>query len=185
MHAPIRAAAQDDNWSSKLMGDGADGTSDLNGSDVSDCGLSPLDMKDMKTSWVANMDAVKAAILENKGFIWQQMVNNGTGTSSVVHKGPGCATTLRAACKLDSIERRGALNYGIRRAPSPTPGSGAGGGCCERACCISGGCNSDCCCSGCASGGVVDLDEHLASFLLMVRGPRAPRSGCCVQSKLH
>ena len=50
----------DDNWSSKLMGDRADGTGDLNGSDVSDCGLSPSDMKDMKTSWITNMDTVKA-----------------------------------------------------------------------------------------------------------------------------
>ena len=56
------------------MGDGADGTGDLNGSDVSDCGLSPSDMRDMKKSWIANMDTVKEAILENHGFIWQQMV---------------------------------------------------------------------------------------------------------------
>ena len=56
------------------MGDSADGTGDLNGSDVSDCGLSPSDMRDMKKSWIANMDTVKEAILENHGFIWQQMV---------------------------------------------------------------------------------------------------------------
>ena len=56
------------------MGDRADGTGDLNGSDVSDCGLSPSDMRDMKKSWIANMDTVKEAILENRGFIWQQMV---------------------------------------------------------------------------------------------------------------
>lgn len=110
---------------------------DLNGSDVTDCGLSPLDMKvrlifmksklvnypfshhvrvparstfssvqfqfgsvqilkvqlllvvrtqDMKTSWIANMDTVKQAILDNHGFIWQMMVNNGTGTHPLVGK---------------------------------------------------------------------------------------------------
>ena len=94
----------DDNWSSKLMGDGADGTGDLNGSDVSDCGLSPTDMRDMKQSWIANMDTVKGAILENDGFIWQMMVNNGTGTHPIVQKGPTCAPTLRAACKPNSVE---------------------------------------------------------------------------------
>ena len=85
------------------MGDRADGTGDLNGSDISDCGLSPADVKDMKSSWTQNMDTVKAAILENHGFIWQQMVNNGTGTHPIVPKGAGCAATLRAACKPDSV----------------------------------------------------------------------------------
>ena len=103
------------------MGDRADGTGDLNGSDVSDCGLSPLDMKDMKTSWISNMNTVKAAILDNNGFIWQQMVNNGTGTHPIVSQGKGCAPTLRAACKRGSIQQRGALNYGIVR------GNGGGG----------------------------------------------------------
>ena len=111
----------DDNWSSKLMGDGADGTGDLNGSDVSDCGLSPTDMKDMKQSWISNMNTVKAAILDNHGFIWQMMVNNGTGTSSIVHKGATCAKTLRAACKADSVEQRGALNYGVQRGTAQQP----------------------------------------------------------------
>ena len=42
-------------------------------------------------------------------------VNNGTGTHPIVPKGAHCASTLRAACKPDSPQRRGALNYGVVR----------------------------------------------------------------------
>ena len=69
----------------------------------------------MKKSWIQNMDTVKAAILDNDGFIWQQMVNNGTGTRPIVPKGAACAPTLRAACTKGSVQQRGALNYGIVR----------------------------------------------------------------------
>ena len=52
------------------------GAADLNGSEVLDIGLSTADLTDLTSSWIANMDTVKAAILRHNGFIWQQMVNS-------------------------------------------------------------------------------------------------------------
>lgn len=78
---------------------------------------------------------------------------NGCCTSPLVHKGPTCATTLRALCSADSPAQTRAMTYSF------TPG----------------GCKGD-------PGNLTDADQDIANFLL-VRGPcefrpHAARSAC-------
>ena len=135
----------DDYWSSS-MHNGAGGSNDMDGTEVADVGLSGVDVADLESNWTTTIAAVKKAVLDNDGFTWQMMVNNGEGSGSAmwyrVNKGWGCAAQVRAACHPDSMEQTGALNYDLD--------------------------------SAVANGTMFlpDFDEHLASFLL-IRGPYA------------
>eukprot|EP00729_Bicosta_minor_P007325 gene7325-2369_t len=126
----------DDYWSTS-MHNGAGGSNDLDGTE---------DVADLEGNWTITIEAVKQAIVDNNGFTWQMMVNNGEGSGSAmwyrVNKGYGCAAQLRAACDPNSMEQTGALNYDL--ASSVANGTMS----------------------------LLDFNQHLASFLL-IRGPYA------------
>jgi hypothetical protein len=113
LHPAVDGFFIDDTWSQN-------GAGDLDGSEIHDIGLSATDLGDLRTSWVTNMDTVKAAILANKGFIWQQMINNGTCAGPYNSKAT-CAAKLRAACRPNPIYQHGALFYGLGSPADPTP----------------------------------------------------------------
>jgi hypothetical protein len=67
LHPDISGFFLDDTW-------GGNGAGDLDGSEITDVGLSKADLAEIKGNWSDNFDAVKAAILQHGGFSWQQLV---------------------------------------------------------------------------------------------------------------
>jgi hypothetical protein len=138
LHEAIDGFFIDDTWSAR-------GAGDLDGSEVADIGLSPSDLADLKKAWTRNMDYAKTAILANRGFTWQMLMNNGTCAGAPVTKAT-CAAKLREACSASSAYQHGALFYGLQ----------------PRACTGAHAVTPD----------AESFSQNLASFLLM-RGPYA------------
>eukprot|EP01052_Picozoa_sp_SAG31_P009045 SAG31_NODE_467_length_15267_cov_13.792919_21_plen_264_part_00 len=136
------------------------GAGDVHGSEILDCDLSFEDSTDIYTGWLASMQLLVKTIIERGGFLWQ-MFNGGQDTVWRAVSGctncsrftqpkitrDSCAATLREACRPTSMQQLGALRYTVEM---------------NKTC-------SDNNLDGCV---VIDLHQHLASFLLM-RGPWA------------
>jgi hypothetical protein len=88
---------------------------------VEDMGLSADDMLAIEKAWSANMDVVKATILNSSGFNWQMFdVGHRTNAGPPFAK-EDCTTYMReTACKPDSVLQKQSMFYGftqIRGAP--------------------------------------------------------------------
>ena len=132
LHEAIDGFFIDDTWSAR---------------EVADIGLSPADLADLKKAWTRNTDYAKTAILANRGFTWQMLMNNGTCAGAPVTKAT-CAAKLREACSASSAYayQHGALFHGLQ--PRARTGAHA------------------------VTPDAESFSQNLASFLLM-RGPYA------------
>ena len=124
------------------------GAGDLDGTEIEDCGLSFQDASDLYEGWVANMRPMVQAILDHQGFIWQ-MSNGGSGLWAEVANYTGSgpwAVRGRSDC---AATLRDACREGSKQQTGTLI--------------YHMGLNS-------TSMQIIDLKQHLASFLLM-RGP--------------
>ena len=103
---------------------GNGGAGDLDGTELSDIGLTAHDVDALHATWVSNMKTLVAAILEHGGFAWQLWNGGGgfwrdvSGYNEAVEppwmlgpQGAECVASLRAACRVDAQQQRDGFHY--------------------------------------------------------------------------
>lgn len=154
----------DDVWAAsgpELEGPGSEAASH-------DSGMSTTDNIAMMQAWRTTMDAANEAVLAHKGYTWRLFYNNWTCAQAPFDKNE-CEAYMDLACAEAAPLDQNALFYGFSgetgcspdHMPSPTAAAFRSG--------PPPGAPSA---SGDAANPIIDLMQHLASFLL-IRGPYA------------